>query len=128
MSILLGVDAGTRRTGVAFADTKAGFVMALDTIHHTSAEELVDRIVQLVKQRKVDEVIIGLPRLPQGDEGKQAILVRELAEVLRKTLQIPVTLIDERYSTFASEGGTDPDAAAACSMLSVIVDQRKKGY
>ncbi len=126
MPILLGIDAGTRRTGVAFADTKAGFVMALDTIRHRSIEELVNRIVLLAKQRNASEIVIGLPCLPQGDEGKQAVLVRELAEILKKTLGLPVTLIDERYSTYGTQPGTDPDAKAACEILSVVIDQRRK--
>lgn len=127
MPVLLGLDAGTRRTGVAFADTKAGFVMALDTIRHATPEELVLRIVELAKAKNAAEIIIGLPRLPQGEEGKQAGLVRELVEMLKKALGLPITLIDERYSTQGS-AGTDPDAKAACDMLSVVLDQRKKDY
>ena len=125
MSLLLGIDAGTRRTGVAFADTKAGFVMALDTISHRNVEELVTRISELANSKHVAELIIGLPRLPQGEEGKQAGLVRELVELLKIALGLPVTLIDERYSTHGTSPGMDPDAKAACEMLSVVVDQRK---
>lgn len=128
MSVLLGLDAGTRRTGVAFADTKAGFVMALDTVTHSSVDEQVKKISELVKAKNVSEIILGLPRLPQGEEGSQARLVRSLAETLQKTLSIPITLIDERYSTRGAERGVDPDAKAACEMLSVVLDQRKKGY
>jgi len=128
MSVLLGLDAGTRRTGVAFADTKAGFVMALDTIHHKTPEELVTRITELARAKNAAEIIIGLPRLPQGEEGKQAGLVRELATMLEKSLHLPVTLVDERYSTHGTQAGGDSDAKAACEMLSVVVDQRKKDY
>ncbi|MBP9850657.1 MAG: Holliday junction resolvase RuvX [Candidatus Peribacteraceae bacterium] len=125
---LLGIDAGTRRTGVAFADTKAGFVMALDTIKHKTPEELVVRITELAKAKNASEIIMGLPRLPQGEEGRQAGLVRELAAALEKALGIPVQLIDERYSSQGGAHGTDPDAKAACEMLSVVLDQRKKDY
>ncbi len=128
MAILLGLDAGTRRTGVAFADTKAGFVMALDTIRHSTPEELVDKIVVLAKQKNASEIIIGLPRLPQGEEGKQAGLVRQLVDLLKNSLALPITLIDERFSTHGTVQGTDPDAKAACDMLSVVLDQRKKDY
>lgn len=128
MSVLLGIDAGTRRTGVAFADTKAGFVMALDTIKHTTPEELVTKISELAQSKNASEIIMGLPRLPQGEEGKQAGLVRELAVMLEKALGIPVQLVDERYSSQGVLRGQDPDAKAACEMLSVVLDQRKKDY
>ncbi len=128
MPNLLGIDAGTKRTGIAFADTKAGFVMALDTIRHSSQENLVQRIVELVQEKKISEIILGLPRLPQGDEGSQALLVRAIAEKLKKVIAIPITLIDERYSSYSSDAGIDPDARAACEMLSVVVEQRKKDY
>jgi putative Holliday junction resolvase len=128
MSVLLGIDAGTRRTGIAFADTKAGFVMALDTIRHQSPDELVTRITELAHQKHASELIIGLPRLPQGEEGSQAALVRTIAEKLKNALNLPITLIDERFSTYGVQPGTDPDAKAACEMLSVVLDQRKKDY
>ena len=128
MSVLLGIDAGTRRTGVAFADTKAGFVMALDTIRHKTPEELVTRITELAKAKHASEIIIGLPRLPQGEEGRQAHLVRDLVELLKNALSLTITLIDERYSTHGTASGVDPDAKAACEMLSVVLDQRKKDY
>lgn len=127
MAVLLGLDAGTRRTGVAFADTTAGFVMALDTIQHSSPEELIERIAIIAQEKHISEIVIGLPRLPQGEEGKQAGLVRVLADALTKKLQLPITLIDERYSTHGAVPGVDPDAKAACDMLSVVLDQRMKG-
>lgn len=102
--------------------------MALDTIRHKTAEELVTRITELATAKHASEIIIGLPRLPQGEEGKQAHLVRDLAALLQKALDLPITLIDERYSTHGAAPGTDPDAKAACEMLSVVLDQRKKDY
>lgn len=124
--LLLALDIGNRRTGVALADDTAGFVMALDTIHHKKEEELIDAIDVIVKKRQISELIVGLPRLPGGEEGSQAVHVRAVVEKLTAKIGIPVTLIDERFSTHAAKNGSDPDAAAACSMLDVILSQRKK--
>lgn len=126
--ILLGLDIGTKRTGVAYADTSAGFVMALDTIHHTTVDELLARVVQIANEKKASEIIVGLPRLPQGDEGSQATFVRSVVESLKAKISVPLTLVDERYSSYGAGAGTDPDAKAACEMLSLALDMRKKGY
>ncbi|MDD5055876.1 MAG: Holliday junction resolvase RuvX [Candidatus Peribacteraceae bacterium] len=123
---LLALDIGNRRTGVAFAEVKAGFVMALDTLRHASEESLLDQVGSLVKQRGITELIIGLPRLPQGGEGSQAGKIRMLAAQLETELSLKVTLVDERYTSMTREKGIDPDAQAACALLSVVLDQRKR--
>lgn len=126
--ILLGIDIGRKRTGVAYADTSAGFVMALDTVKHTTTEEIVDRLVVMATEKKAGEIIVGLPRLPQGEEGAEAHHVRAVADLLQKRLSIPVTFIDERYSSLGATGDTDVDAKAACDLLSVVLDQRETSY
>jgi putative transcription antitermination factor YqgF len=113
-----------RRTGVAFAKLPEGFVMALDTIKHTSTDELIESLSPIVKERRIDELVVGLPKLPGGKEGEQASIVRSTAMAISTSLLLPVTFIDERFST-KSEHGLDPDAGAACSILNVVVDQRK---
>ncbi len=123
MTTLLAADIGKRRTGLALADTKAGFIMALDTVKHASDEELLSALSKIITSKKIDELVIGLPLLPQGAEGEQATYVRRIATVCETTFGIPVTLMDERYSTPATRT-SDPDAAAACAMLTVVLDQR----
>lgn len=123
MSTLLAADIGKRRTGLALANTKAGFVIALDTFQHKTTDELMKKLTSVVEEKHVDELIIGLPLLPQGEEGEQASYVREVSEICKTTFKVPVTLMDERYTT-PSVRQSDPDAAAACTLLSVVLDQR----
>lgn len=125
MSILLAADIGKRRTGLALADTVAGFVVALDTIRHTSDEALLDAIQKTVRERQASEIVIGLPLLPQGKEGEQAAYVRGIAGSLSALVSIPVTLVDERYTTGRKTTASDPDARAACELLSTVLDQRR---
>lgn len=127
MSLLLAADIGRRRTGLAVADTVAGFVMSLATLHHKSDTELVAGILKVVSEKKIAELIVGLPLLPQGEEGEQSSFVRGVAAELGKQSGLPVTLLDERYSTNTKDG-TDPDARAACELASVAVQQRQKGH
>ena len=112
---LLALDIGTRRTGVAFADTDIGIPLSLDTITHSSFSELEDRVLSLLEEKKIDRIIIGLPLLPSGDEGAQVRIVRSFADRLEKT-GIPLSFLDERYTT-PKNGSSDSETAAACSML-----------
>ena len=123
MSHLLAADIGKRRTGLALADTKAGFIMALETVKHADEAELVKEITKIVAKHNIVEIIVGLPLLPQGKIGEQALYIQHVSDLLQEAVHIPVTLIDERYTTPKSTE-FDKDASAACSILSTVLDQR----
>lgn len=127
MSFLLGIDIGKRRTGLAVGDVSSGFVMALDTFHHKTDEALIEKICDVVKLKNISELVIGLPRLPQGGEGEQAKFVQSIAKILGEKTGLPITMLDERYTTKQASGmESDPDARAACDLVSLALDQRKK--
>lgn len=123
---LLALDIGLKHTGVAFGETKSGIVMALDTIHHDSEKELVGKIVQIIRNKKIQHLIVGLPLLPSGEEGKQSVLVRETAKNIENATGLAVEFLDERYTTKAyfSSSTSDPDAIAACTLLTVKMDRK----
>lgn len=115
MESLLALDIGTRRTGVAFFDTRTSIPFPLDTIEHQSVEELLGAVGKIAEERLITRLIIGLPRLPSGEEGVQATYTRAIVEKFRER-NFTVTLVDERYSTPRSTTG-DGDAAAAVEIL-----------
>jgi putative Holliday junction resolvase len=123
MSHLLAADIGMRRTGLAFADTKAGFIMALDTVQHSTESELMSAITRVVKERHIVEIIIGLPLLPQGKAGEQAVYIQNISALIEEKVGVPVTFIDERYTT-PNIQEFDKDASAACAILTIALDQR----
>jgi putative Holliday junction resolvase len=81
---ILALDVGNRRTGVAFLDDAVGIPLPLDTLMHQSMEELLPQIEQILTSRSVDRVIVGLPRLPSGEEGSQAGVSRSVGEKNRR--------------------------------------------
>ncbi len=115
----LGLDVGTKRTGVAFADSDDDLLFSLETIHHGSDEELLDAVKVIFEDKQVDEAVLGLPRLPSGEEGLQADLVRNFAQLLTDE-GIPHSFVDERYTT-PPKGDIDTDAAAACQILAIKI-------
>lgn len=123
---LLALDIGLKRTGVAFGETGSGIVMALDTVLHDTAEELVTKVNELVKHRKIEKLIVGLPLLLSGEKGSQAEKVLEVVEMMKKATGIPVQLIDERYTTTHQKTAyrSDSDAKSACTILSIAMDRK----
>ncbi len=124
MTHLLGLDIGKRRTGVAFADTRSGIVMALDTLHHKDEDELIESIEAIVQERKIEKLAIGIPKLLDGTEGEQASYVRALAEEIGDVTSLPFVLIDERYSSYGTTK-ENADAKAACSILETALSQHR---
>lgn len=124
MSHILALDIGTRRTGIAYGEMATGIVVALDTIHHASTKELTEKLRTIVLEKRIDMLIVGLPKLPQGQEGSQAVLVREAAKAIEEATKLQLVFLDERFSSLA--GTTDPDARAACELLGTYIDQHNK--
>lgn len=118
---ILALDIGTRRTGVAFAVCPPGIPLVLPTLCHESTRGFLDQIVQLVNARRIDHIVVGLPLLSSGKEGMQARHVRALLPSLA-LLGACVSTLDERYST-SHDPSQDPDAVAACGILTVFIDR-----
>ena len=120
----LALDVGLRRTGIAYRDDAVGIALPLDTFAHTSRDALLAHVRRIIEERKIDCVIVGLPRLPSGDEGQQAGESRAVGEAL-KTPKIEVLYVDERHTTPRSSNhknalptaNLDGDAAAACALF-----------
>lgn len=100
---LLGVDLGSRRIGVALADTRTGSVRALVTLRRQDADHEGAVLGRLVAEHGVTELIVGLPLHMSGDEGGQAAETKHWAEAMAARLGLPLSLRDERLSSVAAE-------------------------
>jgi putative holliday junction resolvase len=98
---LLGVDLGEARTGLALSDELRLLAHPLETIAHSA--NVLSRIKQIVSERNVECVVVGLPRHMSGALGKGAESARQFAEKLRAEISCEVVLWDERLSTQAAE-------------------------
>lgn len=125
---LLALDIGKRRTGVAFATTKDGIPLALDTLAHASDKELLTKVGEIAKTKRADELILGLPLLPSGEEGAQVEFVRSVGQELQK-MGFLVSYLDERYSTPSGrrpeDREIDADSASACQILQMVLDRKR---
>ena len=103
MKQILGLDLGEARTGVALSDELRMLAHPLETIESNSAETVARRIQKIVLERKVDCVVVGLPRQMNGALGRAAQSAQRFVERLRPLLSCEVVTWDERLSTVAAE-------------------------
>jgi putative Holliday junction resolvase len=100
--VLLAVDLGTVRIGVAASDPHRILASPVETVPRDGTE--LDRLVQLVAERDVVGVIVGLPTDLRGRDGPAAQAVREWVLGLQHRLDtaapgVGVSLVDERLTT-----------------------------
>ena len=98
MARSIGLDVGNRRIGVAISDTLKVIARPLEVIDRQK-QDAPQVIQQLVHNQAADEVIVGYPWNTDGSAGPQARQVEVFVAQLRKVLDIPIRLCDERYST-----------------------------
>lgn len=100
MTPVLGIDFGQSRIGVAISDELRMLAHPLETI--PAGKNAAKRIAEIVGQRKIDNVVVGLPRNMDGSYGAAADGARKFVEELRTVLSCPVTTWDERLTTVAA--------------------------
>jgi len=96
MTQILGVDFGQVRIGVAISDELGLLAHPLETI---PAEKALPRISEIVREKKISEVIVGVPRTMSGEIGTAAKEAIAFVEKLRATLPCRVVTWDERLTT-----------------------------
>lgn len=102
--VILGIDLGKARTGVAVCDQGEVLASPLCVIKEHNRERLLEEIHRLSKEYKANEIALGLPRNMDGSEGESAQNAREFGERLREKTGLPVALVDERGTTVTAHG------------------------
>ena len=104
MTRLLGVDLGTRRIGLAVADTTTGEVRPLATLRRaTTVDRDAERVARFIEEQRIDELVVGLPLNMDGSEGGQASDTREWATAVAALVTVSVGWRDERLTSEIAE-------------------------
>jgi putative Holliday junction resolvase len=135
---ILALDVGSVRIGVAVSDPMGMLASPHSVMDRASLEKDCARVRQLVDQLTVEEIVVGLPLRTDNKESAMAKKVEEFAQLLRQTVNVPVRLVDERFSTkiadaamrTAGQSGKQRreniDAAAAAVILQGYLDGKTK--
>jgi len=100
MNPILALDFGRARIGVAISDELQLLAHPLETI--PANERATSRVVELVRERNVEHVVVGIPKRMNGQIGTAATEALEFVEKLRAVLPCPVVTWDERLTTVAA--------------------------
>ena len=135
----MAIDYGDAHTGVALSDPTGFLAGETLTIHSRREEEDLARLAQVVKERRVEEIVMGFPRNMDGTEGPRAQLYRTFAARVEEVCGLPVVLWDERRTTVdahrilqgagqnAKKRKKTVDAVAASLILEGYLDFRRMG-
>ncbi|WP_017651614.1 Holliday junction resolvase RuvX [Fortiea contorta] len=99
----LGLDFGRKRIGVAGCDRTGLIATGITTIERASFVQDVERLRQLVQERQVEVIVMGLPYSMDGSVGFQARQVQKFATRLAQALALPVEYVDERLTSLQAE-------------------------
>jgi len=103
MRALAGLDLGTKTIGVALSDRLLTVATPLETVKRRKFTEDAARLVEILRQREIAGVVLGLPRNMDGSEGPRCQSTRAFARNFSQLWDGPITFWDERLSTVAAE-------------------------
>lgn len=100
--IILSVDLGLKRTGIAVCDRNETLASPVCVIQEADSESLARQISEIALERDAEEIVLGLPKNMDGTEGESAKNARGFSKILERTSHLPVRLQDERGTTITA--------------------------
>lgn len=100
--VIMAVDLGLARTGVAFCDAAQTLAFPKTVIAEHNMPRLVDKLCALAQSEHAERIVVGYPRNVDGSAGGRAETCAELAEQIGALSGIETVLRDERYTTVSA--------------------------
>lgn len=135
--IIMAVDLGKARTGVAVCDSMETLAFPKEVIFEKNEQRLVDKIWELAKENKAELIVVGLPKNMDGSQGFRCDECRHTTSMIEEKSGIKVDLWDERCTTMIAANNLNDinirgkkrkaviDSAAATIILQDYLNFRK---
>ena len=133
---VLAIDHGTKRMGIAISDPSGIIAQPLEFIPAEPFPAFLERLKELILEKEVEMILVGMPRNMDGSYGPAAAKVQEFVAVLKETIAIPVKTWDERLTSAQAnrmlvqadvrrkDRKEKVDKAAAAILLQSFLDSR----
>jgi putative Holliday junction resolvase len=111
---VLALDYGSARCGCALSDPTGTIVTPIDAVERPATKRGLAKLSQLVSEREIERVVVGLPLSLSGGDSQQTLETRAFAERLSRRLGqgVPVELHDERFTTRLAQNMEGPHTAS----------------
>lgn len=100
--IILSVDLGRARTGLAVCDPEERLASPLKVVAQRDPECLAAAVAEAARAAGAQMLVVGLPRNMDGTEGASAQFAREMGDKLQAASNLPVEFWDERGTTITA--------------------------
>ncbi|KAA5807590.1 Holliday junction resolvase RuvX [Thermoanaerobacterium thermosaccharolyticum] len=95
----IGLDVGDRTIGVAISDPSGLIAQGIKTIKRSNLDDDILEINKIINSFKAEEIVVGFPKNMNGTIGPQGQKVINFVEILKKEIDLPILLWDERLTT-----------------------------
>lgn len=135
----MGLDVGDKTIGIALSDPMFITSQPFETIKRKKAKLDIDRIEEIINEKDVSTLIVGLPKNMNNTIGPQAMKVMSFVDLIKKRIDIEIIYQDERMTTLESEAvlidmsvrrenrKEHIDKIAASFILQSYLDRRNNG-
>lgn len=98
---VMGLDLGSKTCGVALSDPLGMVARPVETTRFADNDyaSCLKRVLELVKEYDVHQIVLGLPKHMNGDVGIRGEVSMHFKEMIEQNSKVPVKLLDERLST-----------------------------
>lgn len=120
---MLALDHGSARCGCALSDPTGTLATPIEPVLRPDTRRGFARVVGLVREHGVKQVVVGLPIGLSGQDTDQTREARAFAERLAGAISVPVDLYDERFTTsIAAQRGGDPKSSEDSRAAAVLLE------
>lgn len=95
----LALDHGTKRIGVAISDELRIIAQPLEFIPAEPFAAFLSRLKEILREKQVDQIVVGMPRNMDGSYGPAALKVQDFVAALKEATALPIRTWDERLTS-----------------------------
>ena len=96
---ILAIDPGTKRIGIAVSDELKMIAQPLEFIPADPFDAFVSRLEEIIGEKEVELILVGMPRNMDGTYGPAAVKAQEFVEELKGAVEVPIKTWDERLTS-----------------------------
>ena len=96
---ILAIDHGSKRMGIAISDELKMIAQPWDFIPADPFADFISKLKDLLREKEVELIVVGMPRNMDGTYGEAATKVREFVQVLKEATPVPIRTWDERLTS-----------------------------